>query len=230
MIWRVIKMNGIDISNWQGGLDPDSVFPNVDFVICKATEGVGFVDGYCDGWVQWCRRNGKPWGFYHFANGNAPANEAVHFIDNTSNYFGEGVPVLDWEGDQSVEWVNEFVKIVHDQTGIWPWIYANPWRFNQGGVEQNCMRWIASYPDVLRPGLDFDPGEPPETDGLVGCWQYASDGRVPGYAGNLDVNHFFGSVGAWSAYAGVPSSGQPDPSPSQSVLENDRFRVTIEEK
>ena len=91
--------------------------------------------------------------------------------------------------------------------------------WGQGGVEPNCMRWIASYPDVLRPGLDFDPGEPPETDGLVGCWQYASDGQVPGYAGNLDVDHFFGSVGAWQAYAGVPSSGQPDPSPSQSVLE-----------
>ena len=223
-------LRGIDISNWQAGLDVDSVFPNVDFVICKATEGVGFVDGHCDSWVQWCRAHGKPWGFYHFANVNSPAMEATHFINNTSNYFGEGVPVLDWEGGQSVEWVNEFVRVVHDQTGIWPWIYANPWRFNQGGVEQNCMRWIASYPDVLRPGLDYDPGEPPETDGLVGCWQYASDGQVPGYMGNLDVNRFFGSVGAWQAYAGVPSSGQPDPSPSQSVLENDRFRVTIEEK
>ena len=223
-------LRGIDISNWQAGLDADSVFPNVDFVICKATEGIAFVDGYCDSWVQWCRRNGKPWGFYHFANGNAPAMEATHFINNVSNYFGEGVPVLDWEGGQSVEWVNEFVRVVHDQTGIWPWIYANPWRFNQGGVEQNCMRWIASYPDVLNPGLDFDPGEPPETDGLVGCWQYASDGRVPGYAGNLDVNIFFGSVGAWSAYAGVPSSGQTDKPTGQSVLENDRFRVTIQEK
>ena len=171
-------LRGIDISNWQAGLDADSVFPNVDFVICKATEGVGFVDGYCDSWVQWCRAHGKPWGFYHFANSNDPVKEAVHFIDNASNYFGEGVPVLDWEGDQSVDWVNEFVKIVHDQTGIWPWIYANPWRFNQGGVEPNCMRWIASYPDVLNPGLDYDPGEPPACDGLVGCWQYASDGRA----------------------------------------------------
>ena len=112
-------LRGIDISNWQAGLDADSVFPNVDFVICKATEGVDFVDGYCDSWVQWCRRNGKPWGFYHFANFNDPMKEAVHFIDNTSNYFGEGIPVLDWEGGQSVEWVNEFVNIVHDQTGFW---------------------------------------------------------------------------------------------------------------
>lgn len=223
-------LRGIDISNWQAGLDADAVFPNVDFVICKATEGVSFVDGYCDGWVQWCRRNGKPWGFYHFAGSNQPVDEAVYFINNTSNYFGGGIPVLDWESDQSVAWVNKFVRTVHEQTGIWPWIYANPWRFNQGGVEQNCMRWIASYPDVLRPGLDYDPGEPPETDGLAGCWQYASDGRVPGYAGNLDVNRFFGSVGAWQAYAGVPSSGQPSEPTDQSVLENDRFRVTIQEK
>lgn len=49
--------------------------------------------------------------------------------------------------------------------------------------------------------------------------------QVPGYAGNLDVNHFFGSVGAWMAYAGAPS--EPI---GQSVLENDRFRVTIQEK
>lgn len=226
-------LRGIDISNWQAGLDADAVFPNVDFVICKATEGIAFVDGYCDSWVQWCRRNGKPWGFYHFANVNSPAMEATHFINNTSNYFGEGVPVLDWEGDQGIGWVNEFVRVVHDQTGIWPWIYANPWRFNQGGVEQNCMRWIASYPDVIRPGLDYDPGEVPETDGLVGCWQYASDGRVPGYAGNLDVNLFFGDEAAWAAYAGLVHN-EPEPSVpetgQESVLENDEFRVTIQEK
>jgi GH25 family lysozyme M1 (1,4-beta-N-acetylmuramidase) len=226
-------LRGIDISNWQAGLDADAVFPNVDFVLCKATEGVGFVDGYCDSWVQWCRAHGKPWGFYHFAGSNQPVAEAAHFINNTSNYFGGGIPVLDWESDQSVAWVNKFVRKVHEQTGIWPWIYANPWRFNQGGVEQNCMRWIASYPDVIRPGLDYDPGEVPETDGLVGCWQYASDGRVPGYAGNLDVNLFFGDEAAWAAYAGLVHN-EPEPSVpetgQESVLENDEFRVTIQEK
>lgn len=223
-------LRGIDISNWQAGLDGEAVFPNVDFVICKATEGVSFVDAYCDGWIQKCRSMGKPWGFYHFAGSNQPVDEAVHFINNTSNYFGNGIPVLDWEGDQSVAWVNKFVRKVHEQTGIWPWIYANPWRFNQGGVEPNCGRWIASYPDVIRPGLDYDPGEPPETEGLVCCWQYASDGDVPGYAGNLDVNHFFGDGASWNAYAGVPSSVQPEATTDQSVLENGKYRVTIEQK
>lgn len=223
-------LRGIDISNWQAGLDGDAVFPNVDFVICKATEGVSFVDAYCDGWIQKCRSMGKPWGFYHFAGSNQPVDEAAHFINNTSNYFGNGIPVLDWESDQSVAWVNKFVRKVHEQTGIWPWIYANPWRFNQGGVEPNCGRWIASYPDVIRPGLDYDPGEPPETEGLVCCWQYASDGDVPGYAGNLDVSHFFGDGASWNAYAGVPSSVQPEATTDQSVLENGKYRVTIEQK
>lgn len=223
-------LRGIDISNWQAGLDGEAVFPNVDFVICKATEGVSFVDAYCDGWIQKCRSMGKPWGFYHFAGSDQPVDEAVHFINNTSNYFGNGIPVLDWESDQSVAWVNKFVRKVHEQTGIWPWIYANPWRFNQGGVEPNCGRWIASYPDVIRPGLDYDPGEPPETEGLVCCWQYASDGDVPGYAGNLDVNHFFGDGASWNAYAGVPSSVQPEATTDQSVLENGKYRVTIEQK
>lgn len=223
-------LRGIDISNWQAGLDGGAVFPNVDFVICKATEGVSFVDAYCDGWIQKCKSMGKPWGFYHFAGSNQAVDEAVHFINNTSNYFGGGIPVLDWESDQSVAWVNKFVRKVHEQTGIWPWIYANPWRFNQGGVESNCGRWIASYPDVIRPGLDYDPGEVPETDGLVCCWQYASDGVVNGYGGNLDVNHFFGDLNAWNAYAGVPNSEQVKKPTSQAVLENDEYKVVIEKK
>lgn len=222
-------LRGIDISNWQAGINLSIVLQNVDFAIMKATEGTGFVDAHCDKWVEDCKANRKPWGFYHFAGSNAATEEAVYFITNTSNYFGEGIPVLDWEGDQSVAWVNEFVRKVHEQTGIWPWIYANPWRFNQGGVESNCGRWIASYPDVLRPGLDYDPGEVPETDGLVCCWQYASDGQVPGYEGNLDVNHFFGDVAAWQAYAGIAKS-PPDLTPTASVLDNDEYRVTVERK
>lgn len=223
-------LRGIDISNWQSGLDVSSL-QGVDFVICKATEGTGFVDSYCDGWVQQCRSLGKPWGFYHFAGYATAVTEATFFINNTSNYFGEGIPVLDWEGDQTVSWVNEFVEVVHDQTGVWPWIYANPWRFNQGGVNENCMRWVASYPDVAHPSFEqAESWDCPETQGLVGCWQFCSDGRVAGYTGMLDCNLFYGSVGAWEAYAHVPNSVQPDKPSGQSVLENDEYRVVVERK
>lgn len=222
-------LKGIDVSNWQGTLDVDALKAGgVEFVIAKATEGTGFVDAYCDDTVQKCKRAGLPWGFYHFARCNDPSVEAAFFISNTSNYFNEGIPVLDWEGDQSVGWVNSFVRTVHEQTGIWPWVYANPWRFNQGGVEPNCARWIASYPPVTRPGLGYDPGDVPATDGLVAAWQYASDGDVAGYEGNLDVNVFYGDHASWDAYAGATEQVPVGTGPS--VLENGEYRVTIERK
>lgn len=223
-------LKGIDISNWQAGLNLSNI--SVDFCIMKATEGLQFVDSYCDPWVQHCRNNGVLWGFYHFANHNDPVAEADFFIDNTINYFGEGIPILDWESGQSVNWVNTFVNRIHERTGIWPWIYGNPWLFNQGGVEPNCMRWVAAYPDVVRPTLDYDPGEPPYAEGLVGCWQYASDGYVPGYDGNLDVNHFYGDKSTWLAYVGASQANEPsEPSkPTSHVMEDDDYKVTIERK
>lgn len=216
-------LRGIDISSWQGDIDLAPL--PIDFVIVKATEGTHYVNPYCDSKVSQAKGLNLLWGFYHFASSYTPAEEAAYFINNCTNYFRQGIPVLDWEGNQSVAWVNEFVRIVRYQTGVWPWIYGNPWRFNQGGVEPNCARWVASYPPVTRPGLDYDPGEVPATDGLVACWQYASDGNVPGYDGNLDVNHFFGDRAAWKKYAGDVYAGE-----QLSTLENSEYKVTIERK
>lgn len=228
-------LKGIDISSWQGDIDL-SPLP-IDFVIVKATEGVNYVNPYCDPKIQQALSLGLLWGFYHFANDNNPEAEAQYFIDNCMNYFGVGIPVLDWETNQSVECVNKFVKYVHDKTGVWCWIYGNPWRFNQGGVEPNCGRWIASYPNVVHPNLDYDTGSVPDTDGLVCAWQYASDGRISGYNGNLDLNHFYGDKNAWNAYAksntisdsNTGSNSSPD-RVITSVLENNEYKIIVERK
>ena len=222
-------LKGIDVSSWQGDIQVQNM--PVDFVIAKATEGIDYVNPYCDPVIQRCISNGKLWGFYHYANDNDAVAEADYFTENTLNYFNHGIPVLDWEEDQSVEWVNSFVRRVHERTGIWCWIYASPWRFNQGGVEENCGRWIAQYPNVSHPTLDYDTGDVPNTDGLVVCWQYASDGVVDGYCGNLDVNHFYGDEKAWGLYAGF-SSSTPSfvETPETSVLENEEYRVEITKK
>lgn len=225
-------LRGIDISSHQGDINL-SPLP-IDFVIVKATEGVGYVNPYCDKKVQQAIGLNKLWGFYHYGKSNEPEKEAQYFIDNCLNYFYHGIPILDWEENQSVDWVNRFVRYVHNKTGIWCWIYANPWRFNQGGVEANCGRWIASYPNVIHPDLNYDPGKVPKTDGLVCAWQYASDGRIAGYNGNLDLNHFFGDAAAWHAYAGIKVNPTPPtnetPNKQTSILENEEYKVTIERK
>ena len=237
----------IDISNWQGGINLPALLPNIEGVICKATQGTGFVDPYCDGWIQQCINAGKPWGFYHFAGDGDATKEADFFIDNCWNYFHNGIPVLDWEGvydsdgnlifEQPVEWVNEFVERVHLITNVWPWIYANPWRFNQGGVNSNCARWVASYPEVSHPTFtQAQSWECPEADGNVVAWQFCSDGRVSGYSDNLDCSLFYGIENQWRAYAkgdnrdSDAANGDAGSNVTASVLENDQYKITIERK
>jgi hypothetical protein len=210
-------MQGYDVSNWQSGYSTDWLIRTSDFLIMKATEGLDFVDGYCDVWVQACLNAGHPWGFYHFARNNDPIAEADFFVDSTINYFGEGIPVLDWEDGQSVAWVNAFVERVHSRTGIWPWIYANPWRFQLGGVNENCGRWVASYPGGVP-----SPDACPAADGVpVCCWQYTS---TP-----LDKNYFYGDGETWRAYAtgGKETEGDADMTPEQNqMLENCNYMLT----
>lgn len=240
-------MHFIDISNWQGGIDLPALLPNIDGVICKATDGVTFVDTYCDGWVQHCINANKPWGFYHFAGSNSASEEAEFFVRNCQGYFRKGIPILDWDGvydldgnlvfEQPVKWINEFVERVHLITNVWPWIYANPWRFNQGGVNPNCARWIAEYPAVTSPSFETaESWECPEADGNVVAWQFCSDGRVSRYNKNLDCSLFYGTEKQWEAYAkgdnrdSSTDSGNADGNVSATVLENDEYKITVERK
>lgn len=214
-----------DISNHQAsaGLRLYQIAGELDALAVKATEGTGFVDGSCDGYFQQAKQYGLKRAFYHFAGTGDPEDEARFFIDNTHNYFGDAVPVLDWEGDQSVSWVNAFVRYIYGHTGVWPWIYANPWRFNLGGVEANCMRWVASYPSVSHP--TFEQAERwtcPTADGTVGAWQFCSDGRLGTYAGDLDLNLFYGDADAWDRYVGAP-----DAAVKVYTLSDDGIEVTV---
>ena len=228
-------LNFLDTSNWQGWYNP--ALTGADAVIVKATEGNWLVDGSCDSVVQQAISSGMPWGFYHFAGEGGSICEAAFYVENCRNYFGKGIPVLDWEGAQTVEWVNAFVEYAHEQTGVWPWIYANPWRFNQGGVNSNCARWVADYPDVASPTWTQAQGwDCPAADGNVVAWQFCSDGAVNGIAGNVDLDLFYGDKEQWMAYAkgynrrynsGTDAGGDTE---SVAILENGTYKVTIERK
>lgn len=195
------------------------------------------MDEACDRYVQQLIAKGARWGFYHFADDDwqhaDPVTEANWFIDNCQNYFGHGVPVLDWEVTSwNSDSVNAFVRRVHDVTGIWPWVYANPWRFNQGGVEPNCMRWVASYPSYQHPTFEVAEGwDCPTADGIVGAWQFCSDGRLNGWGGNLDCNLFYGNEAAWRKYAGVahkPEQPEQPSEPQWKITESSGGKIVLE--
>lgn len=217
-----MTMKFIDISGYQKGLDIPAVVSNggLGAVVVKATEGVGWVDKSCDTFVQSCIAHGIPFGFYHFARNNSATAEAEYFRNNTKGYEHRGIPILDWEDGQSVDWVNTFVNRYHELTGIWPWVYGNAWRFNQGTVNPNCGRWIAGYPQNGVTDINFGMNNPfpyAVNGGGVCAWQFSSSVRIPGYGGNLDGDVFYGDATAWAKYAsgsGSPSAPMAPATPS----------------
>ena len=232
-------LNLIDISSYQADLNLVAVSSSIQGVIIKATEGTSYVNPYCDSHYGQAKSTGLLRGFYHFAGSGDPLAEAAFFYRNVLGYLHDGIPVLDWEGGQSVDWVNGFVRQFHNLTGVWCWIYANPWRFNQGGVEQNCARWVADYPAVRHPTFaQASQWNCPNADGNVVAWQFCSDGRLNGYNGDLDCSLYYGDEGSWLKYAGgnaldggdSGSSGGDncDGAPEAVTLTGNGYKVTIE--
>ena len=205
-------MNGIDVSDWQKGINIDEVY--AEFVITKATQGKSYVNPDCDRVVQACKRLGKCWGFYHYIDGSGVESEAQFFVNNCRNYFGEGVPCLDWESIQNSAWGNNdylqrLVARVIELTGVPPLIYASasvyPWTIAKAN---NCGAWVAQYADNNQTGYQSKPWN----EGAYSCVirQYSSNGRLRGYRGALDLNKAYITPEQWGKYAN-PGGGSSAP-------------------
>lgn len=227
-------LTGIDVSSWQGDIDVRHI--PVDFVIAKATEDVDYVNPHCDRVIQQCIESGKKWGFYHFAKGAPPEAEARYFIENTRNYFGRGIPVLDFESEAVVAWGIEgakaFLDCVYRETGVKPLIYMSESVCSSSDwfsvVAADYGLWIAKYPNIMHPtyddvagaGADLNTGAWP----FAAIWQFASDYRIAGYEGDLDGNVAFMDTAAWDAYAGAHTSGEAQETVN---FENEKIKVSV---
>lgn len=231
-----MPMQGIDIASWQAGINLRTV-PH-DFAIIKATGGTAYVNPYCDGWIQEEIAMGKCWGFYHFAReegcrGTA-TEEADFFINSCKGYFGQGIPVLDFEFEainHGPSWAKAFLDRVYEKTGVRPWIYMSKSvcrQFDWSSVSDHYGLWYAQYPNYNRTGYQDDPW----TDGngigswsFAACFQYTSSGLLPSWSGSLDLNIFYGDQHAWQSYVGKqgeeiprppvvdPTTPEPEPQP-----------------
>lgn len=212
-------MNGIDISNWQNGINLDAV--PYDFIIAKVTQGKTYVSPDCARQVEQARARGKLFGVYHYIDGSGAIGEADFFIDNIKNWVGEGMLCLDWKSNQNSAWGNEdylrqVAQRVIDRTGIPPVIYVQQSRMAQVkpiADALNCALWIAQYANMNATGYQ----DAPWNEGAYSCAirQYSSCGRLSGYSGNLDLNKAYMDAAAWKKYAN-PSGGASAPSPAPS--------------
>lgn len=198
-------LKGIDISNWQRGLNIAST--GAEFVIIKATQGTGYVDPSCDVHYQSAKALGKKLGVYHYASGGDPIAEADFFVDNTKGYHNEAILVLDWESNQNARfnehasWCLAFLARVYQRTGIKGVIYMSASVIRAADwsalVRNDYGLWVAGYPDNRNSWdiPDFPYSISPWS--FFALWQYTSS------AGTLDRNIFTGDQGAWDRYANV---------------------------
>lgn len=202
----------VDVASHQAGIVTGAL--DCDAVICKATEGTGYVNPYCDEHYQSAKATGKLLGVYHYASGSNPEAEAEFFINNVRGYLHEAILVLDWEsGDNAAwgdsSWVARFCAHVVALTGINPMIYV------QRSAASQCVGlgdygiWLAEYPDYAPRG--WDAYYPPNYSGDYAMHQFTSSGAISGWGGPLDLSLFFGDENAWRAYA--DATGQPVPAP-----------------
>lgn len=207
-----MSLNGIDISNHQAGIDLTKV--SADFVICKATEGVGFVDPYCNKFIQTAKRLGRKTGVYHYASGKSTGKaEADFFYKNIQGYVKQSILVLDWEGkaiEKGPQYAKEFLDRLYELTGVRPLIYMSNSVVNSYDwtkvVQADYGLWNAGY-FAGDKTMDYTPDAP--LYGGLGTWktcalyQYTSSGRLEGWGGNLDLNVFYGTRDTWDKYAGA---------------------------
>ena len=112
-------LDGIDVSNWQNGIEVDKM--DMDFVICKATEGTSYINPDCDRVYQDAVKSGKKTGVYHYASGGDALAEAEFFVDNIGDYIGESILVLDFEADavnEGAGWAKDWLDAVYNMTGV----------------------------------------------------------------------------------------------------------------
>jgi GH25 family lysozyme M1 (1,4-beta-N-acetylmuramidase) len=201
------RLEGIDVSHWQGTIDWSKVrAAGKKFAFIKASEHTSFVDNK----YQTNRSNAKAAGLkvgaYHFARpdlGTTDAYaEADHFIETADWKSGELRPVLDLEDTGGLSssalqtWVKAFLQRIYDRTGVRAIIYVSPsfWSSKMGNSSwfaQNGydILWIAHWTTASSPSV------PADNWGGRGWtfWQYTSDGSVSGISGRVDLNRYKGT-------------------------------------
>lgn len=207
-------LQAIDVSQWQGAIDWVKV--NVPIVIIKMSGGDAGL--YMDSKAAYNYDNavkaGKAVAGYHFGGGTDPIAEADYFLRAMSPLAENDVMILDCEAalagrSDVVSWCNTFLTHIHDKTAVWPLIYmslsvlnAHDWT----SVLANCGLWIADWQN--------NPDATISNHTYV-MHQYSDAGTVPGIAGRVDLDAWFGTLEQFKKYGYHKPITPPEEAPSE---------------
>lgn len=194
-------LRGIDISNWQRGINLDAV--PADFVIVKVTEGNYYISPDWMRQYQQAVGGNKKVGLYHYSNGGDVVTEAEFFLKSAGKAIENSMIVLDWEGENNpsfgvndFNWCNHWCDYIWQKTGVKPILYIS--QSVQSRFTTRNFRfeyWIAQYASMNPTSYQ----DTPWNEGQYPCLirQYSSAGRLAGYDGSLDLNKFYGTREDW---------------------------------
>lgn len=208
-----MTIKGIDVSSWNGwpfNAITEKGYAESKFIIAKATQGIDYVNPYCDLAIQRAIEDGKLFGFYHYAEGKDAKAEANYFYSNCKGYIGKGIPALDWESEQNPafgnsHWCLEFCTEFHRLSGVWPIIYVQRSAVHQiANCATYCGLWVAEW-ETSQPG-NIEPWS------TYTIWQYTST------QGTLDKNIAQLDNESWMKIARGDKT-EPSPKPDTSELD-----------
>ena len=226
-------LKGIDVSKWQPAGTVD--FGPYDFVITKATEGIGYTDPECDKNYQKAKREGKLLGVYHFARptaGNDPVVEADWFVNETLGYHHEAVLILDWEAENqwNVAWAKTWLDRVYERTGVKPMIYMSASVVNAYDwspvVAGDYGLWIAGYPPQYNVPNPATPS-PDDMPYSIGAWPFWAIWQYSSSCGHLDLDISPMDATAWGKYAGKTGE-TPAPAPTPAPVKKSNEEIADE--
>lgn len=159
---------------------------NIEFIICKASEGKNYQDYRFQQHVVNGQLKGMITGAYHYARPDLnknPVVEVENFLNQVGDYYRDNsmLLALDWEDKAhncDPNWALTWLQEVESRTGVKPLFYTQYSKVSQYEIiaEANFGLWVAKYGDA-----------PSRVSGwqFPAMWQYTS---TP-----LDQDVFYGS-------------------------------------
>ncbi|WP_373211765.1 GH25 family lysozyme, partial [Allofournierella massiliensis] len=192
---------GIDVSHHQGVIDWDAVkAAGVDFAVIRCGYGMNLTEQDDKQWsrnVSECERLGIPYGVYFYSyamSADMAVDEAVHAVRLLEGHNPDLPVFYDLEENRQLVLGNsglaEIARIFCDIVGSKGYdvgVYAslNWWNYYlTDAVFENWYRWVAEW----RSSCSYN--------GRYEMWQYTSKGSISGISGNVDMNYWYGPLGA----------------------------------
>jgi lysozyme len=206
---RDYPIHGIDVSKYQGDVDWSAVAGSgVKFAWIKATEGGDHVDAKFQANWEGAKAAGVARGAYHFVYWcRSPLEEVRWFEQNVPVEADALPPVLDVESDsesrtchkylepqQTAADIKMMLKHMESHFGKKPIIYTSV-DFYQAILSQGDFSGYAMWVRSTKYHPSVKYGSQPWA-----FWQYQADGRIPGIAGKVDRNVFYGSRDEWDKF------------------------------